>query len=221
MPGRTGGAGRRPGPGRRHLDPFAPVPLADLPIPIYGGREINDAPERRTALRAGAFKTERPSMSDPLARIAALLAASGDPANPDPETLRELLESTRMVAVVGLSRNPAKAARRVPSYLAAKGMEVIPINPHADRILGRAANSTLDQVEEAVDLVLIFRPSEQAGSFVDQAARRPEEPAIWLQTGIQSPEAVARAREAGRIVVQDLCIFQVHRSLPQGAIPPP
>lgn len=159
-------------------------------------------------------------MSDPLAPIAALLAASVDRANPDPETLRELLEAAPVVAVVGMSRNPAKAARRVPSYLAAKGMDVIPVNPRAERILGRTARATLDQVDEPVDLVLIFRPSEEAGPFVEHASRRPEEPAIWLQTGIVAPEEVARAREAGRTVIQDLCIFQVHRSLPQGALPP-
>lgn len=160
-------------------------------------------------------------MSDPLAPISALLAESGDPANPDPEELQDLLESARVIAVVGLSRDPAKAARRVPSYLAAKGMDIIPVNPHAKRILGREARATLAEVETPVDLVLIFRPSAVAGPFVDQARDRDEEPAIWLQQGIQAPEAASRARQAGRMVIQDLCIFQVHRSLPQGAVPPP
>ncbi|TVR60461.1 MAG: CoA-binding protein [Gemmatimonadales bacterium] len=159
-------------------------------------------------------------MSDPLAPISALLAESGDPGNPDAETLQELLESARVIAVVGLSRDPAKAARRVPSYLAAKGMDVIPVNPHAERILGKRARATLSEVEARVDLVLIFRPSAVAGPFVDEARHRDDEPGIWLQQGIQAPEAVARAREAGRTVIQDLCIFQVHRSLPQGALPP-
>lgn len=189
-----------------------------LPILL---RHSSDASARRVVSRANVFQLSGLlSMSDPLAPISALLAESGDPGNPDAEALQELLESTRVIAVVGLSRDPAKAARRVPSYLAAKGMDVIAVNPHATRIFGREARASLAQVEAEVDLVLIFRPSAEAGPFVDQALDRKDEPAIWLQQGILAPEAVARAREAGRTVIQDLCIFQVHRSLPQGALPP-
>ncbi|NIT86768.1 MAG: CoA-binding protein, partial [Gemmatimonadetes bacterium] len=72
----------------------------------------------------------------------------------------------RTVAVIGLSRSPEKAARRVPSYLAAKGYDVIPVNPRADRLLGRAARDRLEEVDEPVDLVVVFRPSEAAGAFV-------------------------------------------------------
>ncbi|MFW5904628.1 MAG: CoA-binding protein [bacterium] len=156
-----------------------------------------------------------------LARLAHLLRQSDDPENPDPEALRELLSHVRVVAVVGLSREPTKAARRVPSYLAAKGFDVIPVNPFADRILGRTARAHLDQVPEAVDLVLVFRPSDEAGQVVMDAVERPEEPAIWLQEGILAPEATRKAREAGRTVVQDLCIFKVHRSLAENRPEPP
>jgi len=71
-------------------------------------------------------------------------------------------------------------------------------------------------VKEPVDLVLVFRPSEEAGEVVKQAAAREEEPIIWLQEGILAPEATDSARAAGISVVQDLCIFKVHRSLPPG-----
>lgn len=140
-----------------------------------------------------------------------LLDESQDDQNPRPETLQELLSSLQLVAVVGLSRDPTKPARRVPSYLAAKGIDVIPVNPFADRILGRKALASLDDVAEAVDLVLVFRPSEDAGAVVRQAAGRDEAPAIWLQEGIVAPGAVQEARRQGRLVVQDLCIFKVHR----------
>lgn len=142
-----------------------------------------------------------------------MLAESTDDANPSPDELVALLEASRHIAVIGLSRHLEKPARRVPSYLAAKGFDVIPVNPNADRLLGRTSHPTLADVPDPVDLVLIFRPSDQAGAFVEEAMRRPEEPAIWLQTGIRADAEAQAARDAGRTVVQDLCIFRVHRAL--------
>ena len=145
--------------------------------------------------------------------IRRLLRASSDADNPGPAELEALLHDVRHIAVVGLSRYLEKAARRVPSYLAAKGYDVIPVNPNAARLLGRRSYPTLSDVEEPVDLVLVFRASEEAARVVAEAVARSEEPAIWLTTGVSAPEAVARARSAGRVVVQDLCIFRVHRVL--------
>lgn len=150
---------------------------------------------------------------DTLTELRRLLGESSDADNPSAERLVELLADTRTIAVVGLSRNLEKPARRVPSYLAAKGFDVIPVNPRAHRLLGRKSHPTLSAVPEPVDLVLIFRPSEEAGPFVEEAARRPDEPVIWLQTGVTAEEEVLDARILGRTVVQDLCIFRVHRVL--------
>lgn len=143
--------------------------------------------------------------------LASLLATSSDRDNPGPMRIYRILQSARKIAVVGMSRDPAKAARRVPSYLAAKGYDVLPVNPYAERILGKPARDRLDQVNEPVDIVLVFRPSAEAGAVVDVAARRPESPVIWLQEGIRDDRAAARARAAGRTVVQDLCIYKAHR----------
>ncbi len=148
-----------------------------------------------------------------LVELERLLDESSDGDNPPPQCLVELLTDSQTIAVIGLSRNLEKPARRVPSYLAAKGFDVIPVNPHADRLLGRRSYPTVSDVDESVDLVLIFRPSEEAGPFVEEAMRRDEAPAIWLQTGVRSPAEVQAARQAGRTVVQDLCIFRVHRVL--------
>lgn len=142
-----------------------------------------------------------------------MLGTSSDADNPSAEAIAQLLDDVQHIAVVGLSRNLEKEARRVPSYLAAKGYDVIPVNPYAERLLGRVSYSDLASIPDTVDLVLIFRPSEEAGSFVEAAMARAEQPAIWLQTGIQSPAAVEVARRDGRVVVQDLCIFRVHRTL--------
>jgi len=150
---------------------------------------------------------------DRLDTLRRILAESSDPHNPSAEQLDDLFHRLHRLAVVGLSRDPAKAARRVPSYLAAKGYEVIPVNPHAERILGRPARATLAEVAEPLDLVVVFRPSAQAGVFVAEAAAREDRPAIWLQEGIRADAEAAAAREAGGLVVQDLCTYKVHRAL--------
>jgi len=148
-----------------------------------------------------------------LDRLQRLLDESGDPHNPPAERLREVITSVSRVAVVGLSRDPTKAARRVPSYMATKGYDIIPVNPFADRILGKPARRHLDEVTEVVDMVLVFRPSKEAGSVLELAASRPERPVIWLQQGIRADAAAARARAAGLTIIQDLCFFQAHRVL--------
>jgi uncharacterized protein len=148
-----------------------------------------------------------------LDRLAHLLAESSDPGNPDPVQLRDLLGRIRRVAVVGISRDPLKDARRVPSYLAAKGLDIVPVNPFATWLLGRPAVAHLDEVSEPVDMVLVFRPSDEAGDVVSLANHRPERPAIWLQEGIRADLEAGYARARGRVVVQDLCLFKAHRTL--------
>ena len=142
-----------------------------------------------------------------------MLELSGDPGNPIAEELDELFHRMQTIAVIGLSRDPAKTARRVPSYLAAKGYDVIPVNPYTDRILGRDAYATITDVPEAVDLVVIFRPSDQVGPFVTETAQRPERPVIWLQEGIWAESEIEAARESGLKAVQNMCTYRVHRAL--------
>ncbi|MEZ4424176.1 MAG: CoA-binding protein [Gemmatimonadota bacterium] len=154
---------------------------------------------------------------DPIERLRAVLASSSDPANPDAEAVAGIIDRVHRVAVVGLSRDPTKAARRVPSYMAAKGYEIIPVNPHADRLLGREARPSLRDVPEPVDMVVVFRPSEEARRIVDVAAARSERPVIWLQEGIRADVAAAAARAAGLTVVQDLCFYKAHRALHETA----
>ena len=143
-----------------------------------------------------------------------VLRMSGSRArNPSADEIRRIIRGTERIAVVGMSRDPVKAARRVPSYLAAMGADIVPVNPLADRMLGRAAHATLQEVGDPVDMVLIFRPSTQVAPFVRAAAARQEAPVIWLQEGIRDDRAAEEARAAGRTVVQDLCIYRVHRAM--------
>jgi predicted CoA-binding protein len=87
------------------------------------------------------------------------------------------------------------------------------VNPNAVRIFGREALDRLDDLTEPVDLVVVFRPSEDAAKVLEDAAKRPERPVIWLQEGIRADREAARARADGLTVVQDLSIFKVHRSV--------
>lgn len=151
-----------------------------------------------------------------LEALSRVLDRSSDAGNPSAEELREILGTVRTIAVVGMSRDPAKAARRVPSYLAAKGYEILPVNPYAERILGTEARARLEDVDEPVDMVLVFRPSDEAGEVIRTAAGRPERPVIWLQEGIRDDEAADEARAKGLTVIQDLCAFKAHRKLGLG-----
>jgi predicted CoA-binding protein len=142
-----------------------------------------------------------------------VLSASGDPDNPGVTQLSELMGRPLRIAVIGMSRFPEKPAKRVPAYLAAHGYDVVPVNPNAERVIGRPAYATLADVPGKVDLVMIYRPSEQAGAFVREALERPERPAIWLSEGIRADEEIARARGEGVTAVQDLCAYKVHVAL--------
>lgn len=126
--------------------------------------------------------------------------------------LREIL-GLETIAVVGCSRTPGKAAHDVPAYLRDHGYDVIPVNPFADEIFGRKALDTLADVGDEIDIVCLFRPSEEVAGIVETALEHTDADVIWTQQGIRDDEAAARAEEAGRQVVQDRCMKVEHRRL--------
>jgi predicted CoA-binding protein len=128
------------------------------------------------------------------------------------EGLRELLELNR-IAVVGCSTTPGKDAHEIPQYLQRHGYDVVPVNPTAEEVLGRDAYDSLSDVGERVDLVDVFRPSDEVAGIVDEAVDRDDVVAVWTQLGIQDDEAAARAESAGLDVVQDRCIKVEHSRL--------
>ena len=130
----------------------------------------------------------------------------------DEAALREILGLDR-VAVVGCSTTPGKDAHEIPRYLIEQGYDVVPVNPFADEIFGRECYDSLADVPGAVDIVDVFRPSEEVGDIVEAALAREDDAVIWLQLGIHDDEAVARAEAAGRRVVQDRCMKPTHRAL--------
>lgn len=117
------------------------------------------------------------------------------------------------IAVVGCSTSPGKAAHDIPKYLQRQGYEIIPVNPYADEVLGRAAYDTITDVDEEVDIVDVFRPSDEVAEIVDRALERDDVQVIWTQLGIEDDEAAEKAEADGRDVVQDRCLKVEHQRL--------
>jgi predicted CoA-binding protein len=126
--------------------------------------------------------------------------------------LREILRA-ETVAVVGCSSTKGKDAHEIPKYLQEQGYEIVPVNPHAGKVLGRPAYDSLSEVEEDVDVVDVFRPSGEVAGIVEEVLSRDDADVVWLQLGIHDDDAVARAEESGRRVVQDRCMKPEHQRL--------
>lgn len=120
--------------------------------------------------------------------------------------------SLKNIAVVGMSKNPEKAAHYVPKYLSEKGYNIIPVNPTASDILGKKCYPTLLDIPIKVDIVDIFRPSDQVTPVVEEAIKiKPK--VVWLQEGIHNPEAESLAQKAGIEVVFNRCMLAEHQRL--------
>lgn len=121
--------------------------------------------------------------------------------------------SLKNVAVVGMSKSPDKAAHYVPKYLIDQGYNVIPVNPTATEILGRKCYSTLLDIPGVVDVVDVFRPSDQVMPVVEDAVKiKPK--VIWLQEGIHDITAEDVAKKAGiPIIVFNRCMLAEHKRL--------
>lgn len=127
----------------------------------------------------------------------------------DPKTIETILNECRTIAVVGLSSNPARPSYDVARYLQRNGYRIIPVNPNESEVLGERAYPNLANVPEKIDLVDIFRRSEEAGDHVDEAIRLGVK-GVWMQDGVIDEAAAARAFDAGLLVVMDDCILRQH-----------
>jgi predicted CoA-binding protein len=121
----------------------------------------------------------------------------------------EILRNCRTIAVVGLSSNPARPSYRVASYMQAQGYRVIPVNPNETDVLGEPSYPSLAAVPCTIDLVDIFRKSEEVLLIVDEAIAHGVK-AIWMQEGVVNEAAAARAAQIGLSVVMDRCWFKEH-----------
>ena len=127
-------------------------------------------------------------------------------------TEEEILNSSQVVAVVGLSPNPDRPSHRVTRYLKEQGYRIIPVNPGAREILGEVCYSDLSSIPEPVDVVDIFRRSEEVLSIVEEAVKIGAK-AVWMQEGVINEEAATLARGAGLTVVMDRCMLKEHQRL--------
>ena len=127
------------------------------------------------------------------------------------EEITEIL-NLKKVAVIGMSKHEEKAAHFVPKYLSENGFEIIPINPNSDEILNKKCYKEINDIEDDIDIVDVFRPSEDVLPFVKDAIKKNPK-VIWLQEGIHNEEAENLAREHGIDVVFNRCMLAEHQRL--------
>jgi uncharacterized protein len=126
------------------------------------------------------------------------------------ENIQRILKECRTIVVVGLSSNPSRPSYGVAGYMKQQGYRVIPVNPHEVNVFGEQAYPSLTAVPDKIDLVDVFRRSEEAGAVVDEAIRIGAK-AVWLQEGVIDEAGAERAQQAGLLVVMDRCWLKEHR----------
>jgi hypothetical protein len=130
----------------------------------------------------------------------------------DDSRKKEIFESSGTIAIVGLSLHPDQPSNIVAKYLQQQGYKIIPIRPGADKILGEKAYASLDDVREAVDVVDVFRNSEQILPHAREALRlKPK--VFWMQLNIENQEAADLLTASGIDVIMNQCIKIEHDRL--------
>ena len=118
------------------------------------------------------------------------------------------------IAVVGMSKNEEKAGHFVPKYLMDHGYNIIPVNPTITEVLGKKSYPTISDVPEKIDIVDIFRRSEDVPAVIDDAVNKKDEvKVIWMQSGIYNEDAERKAKQHGMDVVYNRCMMEEHRRL--------
>ena len=136
--------------------------------------------------------------------------------NPPPEAIRELLERTRHIALVGFSPNPGRPSHNIGRLMQRYGFRVTPVRPGISEGLGEKAYADLAAVPGPIDLVDVFRASEHVSGIVDECLKLGLK-AIWLQDGVIDEEAAERAVAGGMTVIMDRCILRDYTRLVAGA----
>lgn len=126
----------------------------------------------------------------------------------------DIFENFKNIAVVGMSKNSTKLAHNIPFYLISQGFNVIPVNPTTDDINGIKTYKSLLDITDRIDIVNVFRPSEDAYKVVQEAIERRKQfgdvEIIWLQQGIFSSKGKIEAEENGITFIENTCIYAVH-----------
>ena len=133
----------------------------------------------------------------------------------DSDTIKDIVNNSKIIAVVGLSDKPERPSYGVASYLQSQGYRIIPVNPMKAEILGEKSYPDLSSIPEPIDVVDIFRKSEAVGPIVDEAIKVKAK-TVWMQQGVINVEAADKAQAAGLKVVMDRCLLIEHRNLQGG-----
>jgi len=135
--------------------------------------------------------------------------------NSDSHSDSEIKEFYKLknIAVVGMSKNEEKPSHFVPKYLIEHGYNVIPINPTITEVFGKKSYPSIADVPEKIDIVDVFRRSEDVPPVIDDAIRKNGIKLVWMQTGIYNEEAEKKAKENGIDVVYNRCMMAEHRRL--------
>ncbi|PYI54432.1 CoA-binding protein [Paenibacillus flagellatus] len=127
--------------------------------------------------------------------------------NPPRERIKTILEQTKTIAVVGLSDKPDRTSYMVSEAMQQKGYRIVPVNPNVESVLGEKSYASLADIDEPVDIVNVFRRSEDTVSVAEDTLRMKHKPSVfWLQLGIYNEEAAALVQAAGIEAIMDRCI---------------
>ncbi|MEM3865288.1 MAG: CoA-binding protein [Nitrososphaerota archaeon] len=126
--------------------------------------------------------------------------------------IKNVLEKYRVIAVVGMSKDPMKPGHYVPKFLIRHGYKIIPVNPTVDEVLGLKSYPSLNEIPEDVEVVDVFRRPEHIPEVAEEAVKKKAK-VLWLQEGIYNAQAVEIAKNGGLIVVWNRCIMKEHNRL--------
>ncbi|MEN2766333.1 CoA-binding protein [Ornithinibacillus xuwenensis] len=132
--------------------------------------------------------------------------------NPSNEHIRQILEGTKTIAVVGLSNNPEKTSYQISKIMQENGYRIIPVNPTVDEVLGERAYDSLVDIKESVDIINVFRRPEYLPEIAKEATQL-DCKVFWAQQGITNEEAYHFLDDKGFTVIMDLCIKVAHAVL--------
>ncbi len=125
----------------------------------------------------------------------------------------QLLHNAKTIAIVGLSNNPDRPSNRIARYLQNEGFRIIPVNPLVEKVLGEKSYPDLKSIPDIIDIVDVFRRSENIHDIVSEACDL-DIPAVWVQVGIDCSEETLAMAEASNIkLIKDCCIMVEHRRL--------
>ncbi len=127
----------------------------------------------------------------------------------DSSVIDKIIKESKIIAVVGLSDKPDRPSYGVARYLQSRGYKIIPVNPMLHSVLGETSYPDIGSIPGKIDVVDIFRKSEDVGPIVDAAIAK-KAGSIWMQEGVVNEDAASKAAAAGLDVVMDLCMLKEH-----------